>query len=861
MSYHHRSSSLKQSNKKHKTGGDKSKRETDRQSNVGGRQASKYHKMGKYAKNTFVASGRLNRVNHARQTSANKKAASMKSKRFGPGGAFGPPRFVAVVTLNESRTSAHSLCASISSLMARTSHTDAIFPQVTGISDQHSARITLATCPRTGQGDRDIVAMLDTCKVADIVLIVVPATTDPNEIVDSYGEKVVSALRAQGAPTILGVGQGFEDISNTKKYGATKKLLERFFATEFGEGTKVMEDYSTAYAVSDISMDLDLRSDCPRRPDVAHKHTQSLSQLYRHLASVKIKDLPYRNSRPYMVADAVNLQNGDTEDVANVHITGYLRGKSINVNQLVHLTGLGTYELDSILFADDPCPFRASLQSGKSCADQPQVGDVVFYADNSQQESLEPWAEIDPLAGEQTIFSDTELEDAGFDTRMGGVSEYTKEGLAIGGFSVPDTAIKPKLKKRFAGVSDTQRAWLEAIGSDADDSDASACDDLSEVDDGSKDEDMEEDEEDENPDRHALELKLWRTRRAELRSKEDEDAQFPDEVDTPEDIPARERFARYRGLKSFRTSPWDAKESLPLDYARIFQIENIAYTKKKVMEEVEQKSNMCLGKPLCKLPPLSLEQTNSMHRESMDIVEDDHVSPGFVSTGHYITIVVKNVSRLDLASQNSIYPLLLSGLFLHENKMSVVHFKVKKAKSCETVVKSKDPMELHVGFRRLACKPIFSEDNFNCDKHKYERFLMPNRFAVMTAFFPVTYGPAPVIAIRAGVTSSLAKTREMACFGSLASVNPDRIILKRIVLSGTPVKVKKKTATVKFMFFHPDDVRWFKPLELWTKHGAIGHIRQSIGTHGSMKCIFNGHIKQHDTVCMTLYKRVFPKTV
>ena len=138
---------------------------------------------------------------------------------------------------------------------------------------------------------------------------------------------------------------------------------------------------------------------------------------------------------------------------------------------------------------------------------------------------------------------------------------------------------------------------------------------------------------------------------------------------------------------------------------------------------------------------------------------------------------------------------------------------------------------------------------------------MPNRFAVMTAFFPITYGPAPVIAIRAGVTSSLAMTREMACFGSLASVNPDRIILKRIVLSGTPVKVKKKTATVKFMFFHPDDVRWFKPLELWTKHGAIGHIRQSIGTHGSMKCTFNGHIKQHDTVCMTLYKRVFPKTI
>merc|ERR1719479_337953 len=122
--------------------------------------------------------------------------------------------------------------------------------------------------------------------------------------------------------------------------------------------------------------------------------------------------------------------------------------------------------------------------------------------------------------------------------------------------------------------------------------------------------------------------------------------------------------------------------------------------------------------------------------------------------------------------------------------MCVLNLAVKRHPDAHNdVIKSKDRLIFHVGYRRFTACPIFSQHT-NGDKHKYVRYWHQDNIIVMTTYAPIMFPPANVLVFKGDGQMNLVGS------GSLLSADPDRVIIKRAVLSGHPFKVHKRSAVL-----------------------------------------------------------------
>lgn len=194
-------------------------------------------------------------------------------------------------------------------------------------------------------------------------------------------------------------------------------------------------------------------------------------------------------------------------------VVGYARGVGFSVHHPVHVTGLGDFLVKKLEILSDVCPVKRS---------------VGMEADSTVEEMTDEIAkelsqEVDALSHPVKRLYDVEpdedlLDDFEKCVRIGGEDE--------------DMIMDQDLDEADDNLDDMNDYFASL--------------------------------EDVNP----------KGKRIEFEKRAQEDLSFPDEVDTPVDIPARERFHKYRALKCIKEGAWDPYESLPPEYLQICEFEN-----------------------------------------------------------------------------------------------------------------------------------------------------------------------------------------------------------------------------------------------------------------------------------------------
>lgn len=646
--------------------------------------------------------------------------------------------------------------------------------------------------------ERDLTACLDAARVADFVVVVLSANTE----VDELGELILRSVESQGMSTLFTLVQGLETIEPAKQRQGVLGSLKSFITHFHPEQEKL---YS-----------LENRQEC--------------ANLMRSLCSTTPKGVRWREERSWMLAEDIKFAYSESDPTI---ITGVVRGKGLKADRLIQVGDWGTFQIEKIVAAPLPKNIK---KKGEEITIESTEGEKVLDEPSEDRDDL-----VD-LAPEE-VMMDAD-DDAAMETEPA-----QKKGVLLDDhhyFSDEEAEAKKIKKKVPKGTSNYQSAWyLEDVSDDESD-----MEDFEMKDEAGEEQARPEDglegrapapptegapseypqsemmiEPDEEED--AKQLEQFRARK---RDEVEDDKEFPDEIELHPHVLARERLARYRGLKSLRTSVWQEDEDRahePEEWRRLLQVPNYQSSRSQATREA---------------------------------------LVGGVEPGTRVQVYIKGISPIVEKTYNPKSPLTLFSLLRHENKKTAVNYLFNLSSDFTKSIKAKEELIVQCGPRRMVVKPLFSQPGQTPnDVHKYCRYLHPGQSAIATFMGPLTWGAVPVLFFKR-TTAEEVETENgqhigMSLIGTGTSLPPStsRVIAKRIILAGHPYHIHKKIVTIRYMFFNREDVEWFKAMPLWTKRGRSGFIKEPLGTHGYFKATFDGRINPQDSIGVSLYKRVWPR--
>ena len=171
---------------------------------------------------------------------------------------------------------------------------------------------------------RDMIELIDLCKSVDVVILLSKESIDDVSLIDETAISFLKSLRSIGSPELLGVIQQLGLETDAKTQNECRVALQKFLQSNYQADCKVFDD--------------------------THP-----SMVCRHITSCSVRNVSWKAHRSCMISEisSMTITNRMPQSI-QFKLNGYLRGRPMSVNSLIHIENVGTCRIVQAEAVADP---------------------------------------------------------------------------------------------------------------------------------------------------------------------------------------------------------------------------------------------------------------------------------------------------------------------------------------------------------------------------------------------------------------------------------------------------------------------------------------------------------------------------
>lgn len=252
-----------------------------------------------------------------------------------------------------------------------------------------------------------------------------------------------------------------------------------------------------------------------------------------------------------------------------------------------------------------------------------------------------------------------------------------------------------------------------------------------------------------------------------------------------------------------------------------------------------------------------IQKQLNINKAEFGILDDNQrVNVEGFRAGMYAKIIIEGVASEFVTGFKPRMPIIVGGLSATEERFGFVQVRIKRHRWHKKILKTNDPLIISLGWRRFQTLPIYSISD-NRIRNRMLKYTPEHMHC-----FGTFYGP--LIAPNTGFsayTSFSAKNPSfrIAATGTVLDVDEAPEIVKKLKLTGTPVKIFKNTAFIKDMFTSSLEIARFEGASIKTVSGIRGQIKKALSKpDGHFRATFEDKILMSDIVFLRAWYPIKP---